>query len=120
MMDSGVVYAAWLAGRWPLIAMVKPRRVARLSIGGRTVAARGGTHSTRVQWGGQTASRRKRWRCGVRHGRIPLDRMGQDGQQSAWVVVGGGGLCVLRWARTTAWVVACDKRTIGRTAQTSG
>ena len=57
-MDSGVVYAAWLAGRWQLIAMVKPRRVARLSIGGRDVAARGGTHSTGMQWGGQPASRR--------------------------------------------------------------
>jgi hypothetical protein len=34
--------------------MVKPRRVARLSIGGRSVAARGGTYPTGMQWGGQT------------------------------------------------------------------
>lgn len=53
-MSSGVVYAAWLAGRWQLIAMDRPRRVARLSIGGRSVAARGGTYPTGMQWGGQT------------------------------------------------------------------
>jgi hypothetical protein len=32
--------------RWQLIAMDRPRRVARLSIGGRDVAARSGTYST--------------------------------------------------------------------------
>lgn len=69
--------------------------------------------------GRQTASRRKRWRCGVRHGRIPpdrtgQDRTGQDGTGRAAVGVescrwaGGGVLGVLRWARTTACDVACE------------
>jgi len=102
-MDGGVVYAAWLAGRWQLIAMDRPRRVARLSIGGRDVAARGGTYSTvAVGWADSFTELRGNG-GGVRHGRIPSDR-----QQ-----LGNGRSRVVYCARTplgTNGVGMCGRR----------
>lgn len=63
-MDGGVVYAAWLAGRWQLIAMDKPRLVARLSIGGRDVAAVARPPTVAVGWADSfTEFGRNGWRC---------------------------------------------------------
>lgn len=68
-MDSGVVYAAWLAGRWQSDrdgqAASSRTPIDRWADCG---CAWCGTPSTRMQWGGQTASRRweERWRCVVR------------------------------------------------------
>lgn len=82
-MSSGVVYAAWLAGRWQ-IDRDGQAASSRTPIDRRAECGCARWHvpyRDAVGWADwQTASRRKRWRCGgVRHGRIPL--VEQDREQ---------------------------------------
>lgn len=68
-MDSGVVYAAWLAGRWQLIAMDRPRRAARLSIERKVWLRAVALAAVRVGWSDSfTESGRQRWRTTIPSG----------------------------------------------------
>jgi len=110
-MDGGVVYAAWLAGRWQLIAMDRPRRVARLSIGGRDVAARGGTYSTVAVGWADSFTERKRWRCQTREDSV---RQAAVGGRS----VASGVLC--SHSAGHEWRGYVWQEIIGTTAQAGG
>ena len=99
-MSSGVVYAAWLAGRWQFDrdgqAASSRTPIDRWADCG--CARWHALYQGAVGWAdSETASRRQRWRCGVRHGRIPSDRTGR----ATVGVLGNVKRCparVLRWA----------------------
>ena len=107
--------AAWLAGRWQFDrdgqAASSRTPIDRWAECG--CARWHALYQGAVGWANSFTEETVAVRCQTRedpggYDRIGQDRTAQDGQQSAWVVVGGGGLCVLRWARTTAWDVACE------------